>query len=256
MVIEQSGRGERSFDIYSRLLNERIIFLGTPVYPEIANLIVAQLIHLESDDPDKDISLYINSPGGDVYAGMAIYDTMQFIKPDVQTICFGMAMSMGAILLAGGAPGKRLALQNARIMIHQGTSGFQGQATDIEIHAREVLNIRKRMDEVLAHHTGKTVEQIHTDTERDYFLGAEEATRVRHHRQGGRGALAGAGRAWATASRFPAGATITDRRNLPGTSSTSPVTMPRSATSARKASRSSTSTVTRPFPVRCWSRTT
>ena len=144
MVIEQTGRGERSFDIYSRLLNERIIFLGTPVYPEIANLIVAQLIHLESDDPDKDISLYINSPGGDVYAGMAIYDTMQFIKPDVQTICFGMAMSMGAILLAGGAAGKRLALQNARIMIHQGTSGFQGQATDIEIHAREVLNIRRR----------------------------------------------------------------------------------------------------------------
>ena len=175
MVIEQTGRGERSFDIYSRLLNERIIFLGTPVYPEIANLIVAQLIHLESDDPDKDISLYINSPGGDVYAGMAIYDTMQFIKPDVQTICFGMAMSMGAILLAGGAAGKRLALQNARIMIHQGTSGFQGQATDIEIHAREVLNIRRRMDEVLAEHTGKTVEQIHTDTERDYFLGSEEA---------------------------------------------------------------------------------
>src|SRR5436305_2443144 len=142
MVIEQSGRGERSFDIYSRLLNERIIFLGTPVYPEIANLIVAQLIHLESDDPDKDISLYINSPGGDVYAGMAIYDTMRFIKPDVQTICFGMAMSMGAILLAGGAGGKRLSLTNAKIIIHQGhTSGFEGQATDIESRAREILSL-------------------------------------------------------------------------------------------------------------------
>jgi ATP-dependent Clp protease protease subunit len=175
MVVEQTSRGERSFDIYSRLLNERIIFLGTPVYPDIANLIVAQLIHLESDDPDKDISLYINSPGGDVYAGMAIYDTMQFIRPDVQTICFGMAMSMGAILLAGGTDGKRMALPNAKIMIHQGTSGFQGQATDIEIHAREVLNVRQRMDEVLAKHTGKSVEQVHADTERDYFLSAHQA---------------------------------------------------------------------------------
>ena len=174
-VLEQTTRGERAYDIYSRLLNERIVILGTAVDSDIANLIVAQLVHLESEDPDKDIALYINSPGGEVYAGMAIYDTMQFIKPDVQTICFGMAMSMGAILLAGGAKGKRLALQNARIMIHQGTSGFQGQATDIEIHAREVLNIRKRMDEVLAHHTGKTIEQIHLDTERDYCLGAEEA---------------------------------------------------------------------------------
>ena len=175
MVVERNSRGEREYDIFSRLLNERIVFLGTPVDDQIANLIVAQMLHLESVDPDKDISLYINSPGGSIYAGRAIYDTMQFIKPDVQTICFGMAMSMGAILLAGGAVGKRLALQNARIMIHQGTSGFQGQATDIEIHAREVLNIRKRMDEVLAHHTGKTIEQIHLDTERDYFLGAEEA---------------------------------------------------------------------------------
>ena len=175
MVIEQTSRGERSFDIYSRLLNERIVFLGTPIFPEIANLIVAQMIHLESDDPDKDISLYINSPGGDVYAGMAIYDTMQFIKPDVQTICFGMAMSMGAILLAGGTAGKRMALPNAKIMIHQGSSGFQGQATDIEIHAREVLSVRQRMDEVLAKHTGKTVEQVHKDTERDYFLSAEDA---------------------------------------------------------------------------------
>jgi ATP-dependent Clp protease, protease subunit len=175
MVIEQTSRGERSFDIYSRLLNERIVFLGTPVYPEIANLIVAQLIHLESEEPEKDISLYINSPGGDVYAGMAIYDTMQFVKPEVQTICFGMAMSMGAILLAGGAHGKRMALPNAKIMIHQGSSGFEGQATDIEIRAREVLNVRRRMDEVLAAHTGKSVEQIHTDTERDYFMGAEAA---------------------------------------------------------------------------------
>jgi ATP-dependent Clp protease, protease subunit len=175
MVIEQTGRGERSFDIYSRLLNERIVFLGTPVFPDIANLIVAQMIHLESDDPDKDISLYINSPGGDVYAGMAIYDTMQFIRPDVQTICFGMAMSMGAILLAGGAPGKRMALPNSKVMIHQGSSGFEGQATDIEIHAREILAVRRRMDEVLAKHTGKPVEQIHEDTERDFFMGATEA---------------------------------------------------------------------------------
>jgi ATP-dependent Clp protease, protease subunit len=175
MVIEQTGRGERSFDIYSRLLNERIVFLGTPVFPDIANLIVAQMIHLESDDPDKDISLYINSPGGDVYAGMAIYDTMQFIRPDVQTICFGMAMSMGAILLAGGAHGKRMALPNSKVMIHQGSSGFEGQATDIEIHAREILAVRRRMDEVLAKHTGKPVEQIHEDTERDFFMGASEA---------------------------------------------------------------------------------
>ena len=175
MVVEQTSRGERAFDIYSRLLNERIIFLGTPVDDQIANLIVAQLIHLESDDPDKDVSLYINSPGGDVYAGMAIYDTMQFIKPDVQTICFGMAMSMGAILLAGGAKGKRMALPNTKVMIHQGSAGFRGQATDIEIHAREILDVRRRMDEVLAHHTGKSVEQIHHDTERDYFLSADQA---------------------------------------------------------------------------------
>jgi ATP-dependent Clp protease protease subunit len=175
MVIEQTGRGERSFDIYSRLLNERIVFLGTPVYPEIANLIVAQLIHLESDDPDKDISLYINSPGGDVYAGLAIYDTMQFIRPEVQTICFGMAMSMGAVLLAGGAEGKRMALPNAKVMIHQASSGFQGQATDIEIHARETLALNRRIEEILASHTGKPVDQLHDDMLRDYFLSAEEA---------------------------------------------------------------------------------
>ena len=155
MVVENTSRGERSFDIYSRLLNDRIIFLGTPVTSEIANLIVAQMVHLESDDPEKDISLYINSPGGDVYAGMAIYDTMQFIKPDVATICFGMAMSMGAILLAGGAAGKRSSLPNAKIMIHQGsTPGFEGQATDIEIRAREILALQRRMEEILAHHTG------------------------------------------------------------------------------------------------------
>ena len=175
MVVERNSRGDREYDIYSRLLNERIIFLGTPVDDQIANLIVAQMLHLESVDPDKDISLYINSPGGSIYAGLAIYDTMQFIKPDVQTICFGMAMSMGAILLAGGAKGKRMALPNTKVMIHQGSAGFRGQATDIEIHAREILDVRRRMDEVLAHHTGKSVEQIHQDTERDYFLSADEA---------------------------------------------------------------------------------
>ena len=175
MVVEASARGERSFDIYSRLLNERIVFLGTPVAADVANLIVAQMIHLESEDPDKDITLYINSPGGEVYAGLAIYDTMQFIRPAVQTICFGMAMSMAAVLLAAGAPGKRLALPNTKVMIHQGSAGFQGQPTDIEIHAREVLDLRRRMDEVLAHHTGRTVEEIHLDTERDRFMSAEEA---------------------------------------------------------------------------------
>ena len=175
MVVEASARGERSFDIYSRLLNERIVFLGTPVAADVANLIVAQMIHLESEDPDKDIALYINSPGGEVYAGLAIYDTMQFIRPAVQTICFGMAMSMAAVLLAAGAPGKRLALPNTKVMIHQGSAGFQGQPTDIEIHAREVLDLRRRMDEVLAHHTGRTVDEIHLDTERDRFMSAEEA---------------------------------------------------------------------------------
>jgi ATP-dependent Clp protease, protease subunit len=175
MVVEQSARGERSFDIYSRLLNERIVFLGTPVNSDVANLIVAQLLHLESDDPDKDIALYINSPGGDVYGGMAIYDTMQFIRPDVSTICFGMAMSMGAILLAGGAKGKRMALPSTKVMIHQGTSGFEGTATDIEIRAREILDVQARMEEVLAHDTGKTREEIHRDTQRDNFMSAEEA---------------------------------------------------------------------------------
>lgn len=175
MVIEQTSRGERSFDIYSRLLNERIVFLGTPIDDQIANLIVAQLLHLESEDPDKDISIYINSPGGSVYAGLAIYDTIQFIKPDVQTICVGIAMSMGALLLAGGAKGKRMALPNAKIMIHQVSGGFSGQATDIEIHAREALSIRRRLDEILALHTGQDLEKVSHDTERDNFMSSEEA---------------------------------------------------------------------------------
>jgi ATP-dependent Clp protease protease subunit len=175
MVVEQTSRGERAFDIYSRLLNERIIFLGTPVTDDIANLIVAQLIHLESEDPDKDISMYINSPGGSVYAGLAIYDTMQYIKPDVQTICVGIAMSMGALLLGGGAPGKRMATPNSKILIHQVSGGFQGQATDIEIHAREIIDIRRRLDEIIAHHTGQDIERVKRDTERDYFMSSEEA---------------------------------------------------------------------------------
>jgi ATP-dependent Clp protease protease subunit len=175
MVVEQTSRGERAFDIYSRLLNERIIFLGTPVDDQIANLIVAQLLHLESEDPDKDISVYVNSPGGSVYAGLAIYDTMQFIKPDVATICVGIAMSMGALLLAGGAPSKRMALPNAKILIHQLSGGFSGQATDIEIHAREALDLRRRLDEIIAKHTGQTLEKVATDTERDFFMSSEEA---------------------------------------------------------------------------------
>ena len=175
MVVERNSRGEREYDIYSRLLNERIIFLGTPVDDQIANLIVAQMLHLESVDPDKDISLYINSPGGSIYAGLAIYDTMQFIKPDVQTICFGMAMSMGSLLLTGGSQGKRLALPNSRIIIHQPSAGFEGQATDIDIHAREVLALRERIDQVYADHTGKPLEQVHDDMERDRFFTAEEA---------------------------------------------------------------------------------
>ena len=175
MVVEQTSRGERSFDIYSRLLNERIVFLGTPIDDQIANLIVAQLLHLESEDPDKDISIYINSPGGSVYAGMAIYDTMQFIKPDVSTICVGVAMSMGALLLAAGAPGKRMALPNAKVMIHQLSGGFSGQSSDIEIHAREALKMRRQLDEIIAKHTGQPIEKVQADTERDYFLSAEAA---------------------------------------------------------------------------------
>ena len=175
MVVEQTSRGERSFDIYSRLLNERIIFLGTPIDDQIANLVVAQMLHLESEDPDKEISLYINTPGGGVYAGLAIYDTMQFIKPDVQTICVGIAMSMGALLLSGGTEGKRMVLPNAKILIHQVSSGFQGQATDIEIHAKEILDLRKRLDEIIAKHTHQELEKVGRDTERDFFMSAEQA---------------------------------------------------------------------------------
>jgi ATP-dependent Clp protease protease subunit len=174
-VVEQTSRGERSFDIYSRLLSERIIFLGTEVTSEIANLIVAQLLHLESDDPDKDISIYVNSPGGDVYAGLAIYDTMQYVKPDVRTICCGIAMSMGAFLLAGGTKGKRLATANSRIMIHQVSSGFRGQATDIEIQARETLALRRKLDEMLAENTGQPFERVSADVERDRYMSAAES---------------------------------------------------------------------------------
>src|SRR5689334_17226065 len=200
MVIEDGPRGERSFDIYSRLLNERIVFIGTPVDDQVANIVVAQLIHLESQDPDKDISLYINSPGGIVYSGLAIYDTMQFISPDVQTICFGVAMSMGSLLLAGGAPGKRMALPNSRILIHQPSGGFEGQSADIEIHAREVLALRARVDEIYAKHTDQSVERVHADMERDRFFTGEEAVayglvdRVIEQRQ-----LAKAGRGFAAA---------------------------------------------------------
>ena len=175
MVIERTARGEREFDIYSRLLNERIIFLGQPVDDQIANLIVAQLLHLESSDPDKDISIYINSPGGSIYAGLAIYDTMQFIKPDVQTICVGIAMSMGSLLLMGGARGKRMSLPNSRILIHQPSAGFEGQSTDIEIHANEILKTRKRIDEIYAFHTGQSEERVHADMERDRFFKPEQA---------------------------------------------------------------------------------
>ena len=175
MVVEQSGRGERAYDIYSRLLKERIIFLVGPVTDESANLIVAQLLFLESENPEKDISLYINSPGGSVTAGMAIYDTMQFIKPQVSTLCTGLAASMGAFLLAAGAKGKRFSLPNSRIMIHQPSGGAQGQATDIEIHAKEILYLRERLNGILADNTGRTLDVIARDTERDNFMSAEEA---------------------------------------------------------------------------------
>ena len=175
MVIEQSGRGERSYDIYSRLLRERIVFLVGPVNDAVANLVVAQLLFLESENPDKDISFYINSPGGSVSAGMAIYDTMNFIKPDVSTLCTGMAASMGAFLLAAGAKGKRFSLPNSKVMIHQVLGGAQGQATDIEIHAKEILKTKETMNRILAERTGQPIEKIRNDTERDYFLDAEEA---------------------------------------------------------------------------------
>jgi len=174
-VVEQTHRGERSYDIYSRLLKDRIVFLGTPVDDDVANVIIAQLLFLESEDPDKDINLYINSPGGVVTAGMAIYDTMQYVKPQVSTICMGQAASMGALLLAAGAPGKRYALPHARIMIHQPLGGFQGQATDIEIHAREILRMKQKLNEILVHHSGQPIERIEKDTDRDYFMGPIEA---------------------------------------------------------------------------------
>ncbi len=175
MVVEQTSRGERAFDIYSRLLAERIIFLGTPVDDQIANLIIAQLIHLESEDPDKDIFMYVNSPGGSVYAGLSIYDTMQYVKPDVSTICVGIAMSMGSLILAGGAKGKRTALPNSKILIHQVSGGFQGQGTDIEIQAREVISLKRRLEEIYAHHTGKPIDDISRDMERDFFMTPQEA---------------------------------------------------------------------------------
>jgi ATP-dependent Clp protease protease subunit len=175
MVVEQSARGERSFDIYSRLLGERVIFLGQAIDDQIANLVVAQIIHLESEDPDKEISIYINSPGGVVYAGLAIYDAMQFVKPDIRTISFGVSMSMGALLLTAGTKGKRMALPNSRILIHQPSGGFEGVASDIEIHARETLDLRDRLDAIYAKHTGKSKKQVHEDMDRDRFFKADEA---------------------------------------------------------------------------------
>jgi ATP-dependent Clp protease protease subunit len=174
-VVEQTHRGERSYDIYSRLLKDRIVFLGTPIDDDVANVVIAQLLFLESEDPDKDISLYVNSPGGSVTAGLAIYDTMQYVKPQVSTICLGQAASMGAFLLAGGAAGKRFAVPNARIMIHQPMGGFQGQATDIEIQAKEILRLKAKLNDILARHTRQPLERIEKDTDRDYFMGAGEA---------------------------------------------------------------------------------
>jgi ATP-dependent Clp protease protease subunit len=174
-VVEQTHRGERSYDIYSRLLKDRIVFLGTPIDDDVANVVIAQLLFLESEDPDKDINLYINSPGGSVTSGLAIYDTMQYVKPQVSTICLGQAASMGAFLLSGGAVGKRFAVPNARIMIHQPLGGFQGQATDIEIQAKEILRLKARLNEMLAKHSKQPIERIEKDTDRDYFMGAGEA---------------------------------------------------------------------------------
>lgn len=175
IVVEQTGRGERAYDIFSRLLKERIVFIGTAINDEISSLIIAQLIFLEAEDPDKDINIYINTPGGSISAGLAIYDTMQYIRPDVSTICIGMAASMGAILLAGGAKGKRTALPNARIMIHQPWGGVQGAASDIRIQAEEILRMKKCINEILAHHTGKPIEQIERDSDRDYYMAPDEA---------------------------------------------------------------------------------
>jgi ATP-dependent Clp protease protease subunit len=175
IVVEQTPRGERSFDIYSRLLGDRIVFIGQPITEDLANLVVAQLLHLDSEDPEKDISVYINSPGGSAYAGLAIYDTMRFIQAEVQTICFGIAMSAGSLLLTGGAEGKRMALPNSRILIHQPTGGFEGQSADIEIHAREILKLRERLESIYVHHTGQDSKLVHEDMERDHFFDPEEA---------------------------------------------------------------------------------
>ncbi len=175
IVVEQTNRGERAYDIYSRLLKDRIIFLGAPIDDVFANLVIAQLLFLEAEDPEKDINLYVNSPGGSVTAGLGIYDTMQYVKPPITTICLGQAASMGALLLAGGTKGKRFALPNARVMIHQPMGGFQGQATEIDIHAREILKIRERLNDILAKHTGQPIDKIALDTERDYFMSAHEA---------------------------------------------------------------------------------
>src|SRR6201991_1330693 len=193
VVIQQDARGERSFDIYSRLLRERVIFLGSAVDDAVANVVVAQLLHLEAEDPEKDIQMYVNSPGGVVYAGLAIYDTMQFIKPDVATVCCGIAMSMGSLLLAGGAAGKRSALPNSRILLHQPSGGFQGQATDIQIHAKEALELRRRIEEIYAQHTGRTIEDVSDVLERDRFFTPEQARdyglvdRVMTYRNNGNG---------------------------------------------------------------------
>ena len=193
VVIQQDARGERSFDIYSRLLRERVVLVGTAIDDDVANLVVAQLLHLEAEDPEKDVFMYINSPGGVVYSGLAIYDTMQFIKPDVATVCCGVAMSMGSLLLAGGAPGKRSALPNSRILLHQPTGGFQGQATDIQIHAKEALELRRRVEEIYAQHTGRPVEDVSDVLERDRFFTPEQAReyglvdRVMTYRSNGNG---------------------------------------------------------------------
>jgi ATP-dependent Clp protease, protease subunit len=175
IVVEQTPRGERSFDIYSRLLGDRIVFIGTPITEDVANVVVAQLLHLDSEDPEKDVSVYVNSPGGSAYAGLAIYDTMRFLQADVQTICFGIAMSAGSLVLTGGTKGKRMALPNSRILIHQPSGGFEGQSADIEIHAREILQLRERIESIYAEHTGQDTEQIHEDMERDHFFDPAEA---------------------------------------------------------------------------------
>jgi ATP-dependent Clp protease protease subunit len=175
MVIEQDSRGERAFDIYSRLLRDRIIFLGTPIDDQIANLVVAELLHLESEEPDREISVYINSPGGSVYAGLTIYDAMQYVRPEIQTMCVGIAVATAALLLAGGTKGKRMALPNAKILFHQLSGGFEGQATDIEIQAREVINVKRRLEEIIAEHTGQPLERVSKDMERDYFMTPEQA---------------------------------------------------------------------------------